>query len=73
MPRKSRKLTTIQIVTLIAIVAYILWEKNMREYMQTYPDIKVFKRRDLYVIIPVLVILIAISIFQFVKQRSRNS
>ena len=62
-------LTKIQIVTIVLIIAYILWEIVIRIWSKTQPSSGgALIRVDLMIIYPVLLILIIISLYQFFKR-----
>lgn len=66
---KKQKITMVQVLTIAFIVLYIVWERNLQLYLSennlenTYAS-----RRDLTVIIPVLLTLIFISVRQWLKR-----
>ena len=68
MTNKKRSISSIQITTFILIVIYILWEKNVQQHFKTHPEDADFNRIDLWLILPMLAIMIAISIWQFFKK-----
>ena len=63
---KNKKISKIQILTGILLVLYIIWEKNMQQYIANHAS-EVLPRYDLYIILPLLVILILVSVWQFIK------
>jgi len=68
MTDKKRNISAIQITTFILIVIYILWEKNVQQHLSSNLEDADLSRIDLWFIFPVLVIMIAISIWQFFKK-----
>ena len=69
-----KKLTGIQRVTIILILASLVWEIAVRIWMASLPAYDPVIRVDLLFIIPLLAVFITISIFQIIlrKQRDEN-
>lgn len=66
---KKYKLTLVQGLTIIFIVLYIVWERNLQLYMAEHAIENSYEsRRDLTVIVPVLLTLIFISVRQWRKR-----
>ena len=64
------KLTTAQICTLVLVVFYIIWEYNIQVYLvDENLDYGVEVRYDLIFIIPLLVVMIGISAWQYFKKK----
>ena len=64
------KLTTAQICTLVLVVFYIIWEYNIQVYLvDENLDYGVEVRYDLIFIIPILVVMIGISAWQYFKKK----
>ena len=64
------KLTTAQICTLVLVVFYIIWEYNIQVYLvDENLDYGVEVRYDLILIIPLLVVMIGISAWQYFKKK----
>lgn len=64
-----RKLTTFQIVTIITFVIFLIWEKNIQDYLKVHDLENTAETRvDLLVILPVLGVMVGISIWQFFKK-----
>ncbi len=68
MRSKKPSISAIQITTIVLIVIYFIWEKNVQQHFRTHPEDADLSRIDLWFIVPVLVILIGISIWQFFKK-----
>jgi len=68
MNRNARKLTVIQIITIVLIVVYAIWEKNVQAYAASH-DTGDALRLDLLFILPVLAIFIGISVWQWFKNK----
>lgn len=60
-----KKITFVQILTLVMIVLAIVWEKNMQQWFAANPDKTDISRVDLFVIVPLLATLIAVSLYQW--------
>ena len=64
------KLTKIQWVTLVAILAYLIYEFILiPRWEATLPESDPVIRADIFLIYPVLLILILISVFQFFRKK----
>lgn len=64
-----KKLTTFQIITIITFVVFLIWEKNIQEYLTANKLENTGETRvDLLVILPVLGVMMGISIWQFFKK-----
>ena len=64
------KLTTAQICTLVLVVFYIIWEYNIQVYLvDENLDYGVEVRYDLIFILPILVVMIAVSVWQYFKKK----
>ncbi|MGB5402915.1 MAG: hypothetical protein WBN13_02975 [Robiginitalea sp.] len=64
------KLTKIQWVTLVAILVYLIYEFIMiPRWEATLPESDPVIRADIFLIYPVLLILILISVFQFFRKK----
>ena len=66
------KLTVVQKITLLAIVAYIIWEIAVQQWANDLPPSDPVIRADLILIIPILAILIIISLIQFIRRRNKD-
>ena len=67
---KRKKFTVLQIVTSIFIILYVVWEWNMQIYLVDHSlDYAIETRYDLMFILPSLVLLIGISLWQYFKER----
>lgn len=69
---KKIKITFVQVLTVVMIILAIVWEKNMQEWFSYNPDKVDISRVDLFVIIPLLITLIAVSIFQWKQGRKEE-
>jgi hypothetical protein len=69
---QKRKITFVQILTVVMIVLAIVWEKNVQEWFSYNPDKADISRVDLFVIIPLLATLIGVSIFQWKEGRNEE-
>ena len=68
----KRKITGVQIITIVLVVLYIVWEKNVQEHMTTNNiEMTYENRKDLTVIIPVLLLMISLSIFHLVRGKKK--
>lgn len=64
------KFTTAQICTIVLVVFYIIWEYNIQVYLKDeHLDYGVEVRYDLIFILPILVIMIAVSVWQYFKKK----
>lgn len=68
-----QKLTLIQKITVICIILYVIWEIAVRIWMTTLPPDDPVIRADLILILPVLIILIVISLIQFIIRKIKNN
>ncbi len=67
---KKYKITLVQILTIAFIILYIIWERNLQLYMiENNIENSYESRRDLTVIVPVLLTLIFISVRQWLKRK----
>ena len=66
------KLTKVQIITIIALIAYLIWEFAVKQWEKGLPESDPVIRADYVLIFPVLGILILVSIYQFIKGRNRK-
>ena len=66
------KLTVIQIITIVALLAYLIWEIAVNQWAKNLPESDPVIRADYLIIIPVLGILILISIIQFIRGKNRK-
>ncbi len=64
-----RKLTKIQAFTIIAIIAYLIWEYYVQQWAKTLPDSNPVIRVDLLFIIPVISGLVIASIVQIIRRK----
>lgn len=70
---KKRGITITQLITIAFVVIYIVWERNIQLYLNAHNMENNFEtRKDLIVIVPVLVILIIMSIRQWKKRKINN-
>ena len=67
-----KKLSNVQIATIIAVIAYIPWEIYVLQSIKTLPESEQYARMDLTVIYPLLLVLIAMSIFQFFSKEEKR-
>ncbi len=64
------KFTTAQICTIVLVVFYIIWEYNIQVYLtHEHLDYGVEVRYDLIFILPILVVMIAVSVWQYFKKK----
>ncbi|WP_206458747.1 hypothetical protein [Anaerovorax sp. IOR16] len=63
------KRTKIQILTLVFLVFYVIWEINVDRWLTTVlgPIIRI----DLIFVYPILIVLISISIYQMEKKSNK--
>ena len=65
---KKRKLSILQILTIAFIVLCLVWERNIQLYLGEHQLENSFAtRKDLFISIPILVVLIVVSIRQWRK------
>jgi len=63
------KCTTAQICTIVVVFFYIIWEYNIQVYLvDENLDYGVEVRYDLIFILPILVVMIAVSVWQYFKK-----
>lgn len=58
-----KNLTKVQITTIISLILYVIWEFYVAKWAET--EVGAIIRVDIFVIYPVLILLIIISIRQF--------
>ncbi|GGG36621.1 hypothetical protein GCM10011344_41820 [Dokdonia pacifica] len=70
---KKRKLSTLQIVTIAFIVLFLIWERNIQLYLSEH-DLQnsLQTRKDLFVSLPILLVLIVASVRQWKKNTTSN-
>ena len=66
------KLTTVQIITLLALVAFAVYELwYIPKWLETLSDDNPIIRTDLIIFPPILFILIIISVIQFFRRKKK--
>lgn len=65
-----KKITKMQMVTIVAILLYIVWEIYIDIWSKT--QVGAIIRVDVFIIYPVLIALIIISIKQYIKNKRSN-
>ena len=65
-----KKITKMQMVTIVAILLYIVWEIYIDIWSK--PQVGAIIRVDVFIIYPVLIALIIISIKQYIKNKRSN-
>jgi len=64
-----KNLTKFQIITLFLIIAYLIWEITVRIWSESQPESGgAIIRVDLIIIYPILLVLIIISAYQYLKK-----
>ena len=63
-----KKITFVQVLTVVMIVLAIIWEINVQEWFAFNPDKTDINRVDLFVIVPLTATLLAVSIFQLTRK-----
>ncbi|HBR55558.1 MAG TPA: hypothetical protein EYN07_11760 [Flavobacteriaceae bacterium] len=67
---RFKPVTLLYIITVAVIVAALVWEYYMQQWMATQPDGgSAVMRVDLFVIWPLVITLVSICIFRLVKGR----
>ena len=64
-----KKITTTQIITLLLLVAWGVWEYKMNIWEKTQIGASI--RIDLLIILPVMAVLIGKSIYQFKNKKNK--
>jgi hypothetical protein len=68
---KNTKLILLYGMTILAIIAVIIWDSYMREWLAAQPDGgKNVMRTDLFVIYPVITTLVVLSVYHLFKKKS---
>ncbi|MEQ3654619.1 MAG: hypothetical protein ABNH00_02030 [Dokdonia sp.] len=67
-----KKITFVQVLTIVMIILAIVWEKNMQQWFAANPDKTDISRVDLFVIVPLLATLIAVSLYQW-RQNNKKT
>ena len=66
------KLTTVQIITLLALIAFAVYELwYIPKWLETVSDDNPVIRTDLIIFPPILFILIIISVIQFFRRKKK--
>ena len=65
-----KKITKMQMVTIVAILLYIVWEIYIGIWSKT--QVGAIIRVDVFIIYPVLIALIIISVKQYIKNKRSN-
>ena len=70
---KKRKLSTLQIVAIAFIVLFLIWDRNIQLYLSEH-DLQnsLQTRKDLFVSLPILLVLIVASVRQWKKNTTSN-
>lgn len=63
-----RNLTRIQRITVALFIAYVVWEAAVYFWRMSLPPHDPIIRGDLVLILPVLLLFLAISIYQYAKK-----
>jgi len=64
-----KRTTSIQRITIALLIGYLFWEIAVWFWRQKLPPSDPVIRADLIFIYPILIIFIAISLYQYVKSR----
>ena len=67
-----KKMTVIQKITMVMIALYLIWEIAVQVWALKQPPQGAEIRADLIFIYPVLIILILISVIQFIARNKKN-
>lgn len=65
-----KKITKMQMVTIVAILLYIVWEIYIGIWSRT--QVGAIIRVDIFIIYPILIALIIISVKQYIKNKRSN-
>ncbi len=65
-------MTKIQIITIGAYIAYIIWEIVVWNWAKSLPPSDPIIRSDLVIIIPVLAVLTVISLVQYFRNKKSS-
>ena len=65
-----KKITKVQMATIIAILLYIVWEIYIGIWSRT--QVGAIIRVDIFIIYPILIALIIISVKQYIKNKRSN-
>ena len=68
----QKLMTKVQIITIGAYIAYIIWEIIVWFWARSLPDYDPIIRADLLIILPVLLILTVISLFQYFRKKKTS-
>ncbi len=61
-------MTKFQIITIVLIIAYFIWELFVQIWAKSQPEGGAIIRVDLLIIYPILLVLIIVSIYQYFKK-----
>ncbi|MBZ0327424.1 MAG: hypothetical protein K8F54_07440 [Altibacter sp.] len=68
---KNIKLFLLYGITIVAIIAVIIWDQYMQEWLALQPDGgEQVMRTDLFVIYPVITTLVVLSVYHLFKKKS---
>ncbi len=66
---KKRKLSTLQLITIAFVILFLVWERNIQIYLTEHLlENNLETRKDLFVSLPILIVLIVVSIRQWKKR-----
>lgn len=66
---KNLKLTLLYLITIASIIAAVVWEYYMQQWIEAQPEGGVpVMRVDLFVIYPVIITLVALSLYRLFRK-----
>ncbi|WGK65346.1 hypothetical protein [Croceiramulus getboli] len=68
MKEKKGGWTMTQIATVVVLVLYMVWEKNVQQFAGEHPG-QATLRIDLMIILPILILLIILSALQYIRRK----
>ena len=68
---KNLKLTLLYLITVVSIIAAVVWEYYMQQWIAAQPEDAIpVMRDDLFVIYPVIITLVALSLYRLFRKKT---
>ena len=68
---KNLKLTLLYLITVVSIIAAVVWENYMQQWIAAQPEDAIpVMRVDLFVIYPVIITLVALSLYRLFRKKT---
>jgi len=73
-PPQKRKLSSVQILTIVFLIMCLIWERNIQMYLSEHGlENTLQTRKDLWVSVPILLIGVVFSIRQWKKEKNTST